>query len=297
MIILSALIKRNSKLFFKDKGMFITSLITPIILLVLYATFLGKVYKDAFLAIMPAGVSVNEDIINSTVACQLLSSLLAVCCVTVAFCSNLLMVQDKVTGANKDFLISPVKQSTLAFGYFLSSTFVTLVICFTALIIGLVYIAVVGWYLSVADVLFLMLDVILLVLFGTALSSFINCRLKTNGQASAVGTIISSGYGFISGAYMPISNLPVALQKVISFLPGTYATSLLRNHSLRGVFAEMKVQGVPKEAINGVKASVDCNVKFFDNDVSISIMYVILVVAILLSMLGFVTSSKFKKAK
>ena len=30
------LIKRNIKLFFKDKGMFFTSLITPAILLVLY---------------------------------------------------------------------------------------------------------------------------------------------------------------------------------------------------------------------------------------------------------------------
>ena len=35
---LAILIKRNVKLFFKDKGMFFTSLITPVILLVLYAT-------------------------------------------------------------------------------------------------------------------------------------------------------------------------------------------------------------------------------------------------------------------
>ena len=39
------LIKRNIKLFFKDKGMFFTSLITPAILLVLYVTFLGNVYR------------------------------------------------------------------------------------------------------------------------------------------------------------------------------------------------------------------------------------------------------------
>ena len=31
----SALVRRNVKMFFKDKGMFFTSLITPIILLVL----------------------------------------------------------------------------------------------------------------------------------------------------------------------------------------------------------------------------------------------------------------------
>ena len=37
---IAALIKRNVKMYFKDKGMFFSSLITPVILLVLYATFL-----------------------------------------------------------------------------------------------------------------------------------------------------------------------------------------------------------------------------------------------------------------
>ena len=42
---LGALIRRNSKLYFKDKGMFFTSLITPMILLVLYVTFLSRTYR------------------------------------------------------------------------------------------------------------------------------------------------------------------------------------------------------------------------------------------------------------
>ena len=48
MNVIFALIRRNVKLFFKDKGMFFTALITPMILLVLYITFLGHVYRDAF---------------------------------------------------------------------------------------------------------------------------------------------------------------------------------------------------------------------------------------------------------
>jgi multidrug/hemolysin transport system permease protein len=46
---------RNLKLYFKDKGLFISSLITPAILLVLYATFLSKVYKDSFVSSLPEG--------------------------------------------------------------------------------------------------------------------------------------------------------------------------------------------------------------------------------------------------
>ncbi len=97
---LGALIKRNTKLYFKGKGLFLSSLITPLILLVLYATFLKKVYDDSFRsALRAAGATVSDAVINGCVGGQLMSSLLAVTCVTVAFCSNLLMIRDKTSGA------------------------------------------------------------------------------------------------------------------------------------------------------------------------------------------------------
>ena len=56
---LGALIGRNTRLYFKDKGMFFTSLITPVILLVLYGTFLNNIYEDSFRsALEAAGASV-----------------------------------------------------------------------------------------------------------------------------------------------------------------------------------------------------------------------------------------------
>lgn len=81
--------------------------------------------------------------------------------------------------------------------------------------------------MTLGDVLYLILDVFLLTLFGTALSSCVNFSLTTNGQASAVGTIVSAGYGFICGAYMPMSQFGSGLQKALLFLPGTYGTSLI----------------------------------------------------------------------
>ena len=76
---ISALTRRNIKLFFKDKGMFFSSMITPIILLVIYSTFLSKVYKDIFLSIIPQSLNTSDKIINALANGQLVSSLLAVC--------------------------------------------------------------------------------------------------------------------------------------------------------------------------------------------------------------------------
>ena len=81
---------------------------------------------------------------------------------------------------------------------------------------------------------------------------------------------------------MPISQFSEGLQKVISFLPGTYGTSLLRNHALRGVFEEMGTQGFPDEVVEAIKDSVDCNLYFFDDKVELSAMYFVLIAGIVI---------------
>lgn len=289
-----ALTKRNIKIFFKDKGMFFTSLITPVILLVLYVTFLAKVYRESFASALPDGFSVPEKLINGMVGAELITSLLAVSCVTVAFCSNLLMVNDKLSGARKDFLISPAKKSTIAAAYFAGSLLTTLIVTYVATAACLVYVATQGWYMSVCDVFLLLLDVFLITSFGTALSSVVNVFLKTQGQASGVGTIVSAGYGFICGAYMPISSFGKGLQNFISLLPGTYGTALMRNHALRGVYEEMSAQGFPSEVVEMVKDSVDCNIYFFGDKVSTGAMYGVLIGAIVVFVAAYVLINFFE---
>ncbi|MBR2043509.1 MAG: ABC transporter permease [Clostridia bacterium] len=295
MITVKSLIKRNTVLFFKDKGMFFTSLITPLILLVLYTTFLGNVYEDSFKSVIEAaGLTIDEKLLAGCVGGQLLSSLLAVSCITVAFCSNLLSVQDKVSGARKDIVVAPVKGWKLSVGYYVATLISTVIICYVALFAGLIYLSVTGWFLTLSDVLLLILDVFLLSLFGTALSSVVNFFLSTQGQISAVGSIVSSCYGFICGAYMPISTFSQGLQRVLSFFPGTYATALLRYHTLRSAF-EKAGEALPKELIDGLKDSVDYNVYFFEKQVSVSVMYAILIGTVVLLMSVYILMNKGKK--
>ena len=279
---LFALIRRNRKLFFRDKGMLFSSLITPIILIVLYATFLANVYKQSFQSALPEFMSVSEKIINGTVASQLAAALLAVSCVTVTFCVNLTMIQDRANGSRKDFNVAPVKKPVIYLGYFFSTVLNSLMVNALALVICLVYVKMMGWYLCVGDVALLLLDIVILVLFGTVLSSIVCYPLKTQGQMSAVGTIVSAGYGFICGAYMPISNFSEGLQKGMSYLPSTYGTSLLKNHMLRGVFEEMSESGFPDEAVKGIADSLDCNPVFQNHVVSTEEMLMIMFAAVLL---------------
>ena len=87
---------------------------------------------------------------------------------------------------------------------------------------------------------------------------------------------------------MPISSFSVGLRNVLSFFPGTYGTSLLRNHALRGVRAELLSQGFPSEALEEIMSVADCNVQFFGNGVEIWQMYLIVGLSVVLLLGGYI---------
>lgn len=297
---LKALVKRNTKLFFKDKGTFFTALITPLILLFLYIAFLGGLYRDTFeqqVSAIGQGITVSGDLLDALVGGQLFSSLLAVCCVTVAFCSNMLMVNDKVTGSRFDLNMTPVKKPIMAWGYYISTAFTTLIMTFFAIAACLIYVALTGWYMSLTDILLVITDVFLLTMFGTALSSIVSVFLSSQGQISAVGTIVSAAYGFICGAYMPISQFNNTLQTVISFLPGTYGTALLRKHTMRGAFAELEAIGFNSAAVDSMRDMVDSNIYFFDRKVPEAVMFLVLCGSVVLLVAIYVLINVLKNRK
>ena len=287
---------RNIKVYFSDKGMFFTSLITPAILLVLYSTFLANVYKDAFISSIPDGIELSNKLLNGLVTGQLVGSLLSVSCITVAFCSNMLMVQDKVNGNLKDLIITPTDKKTLAISYFLASFISTLIVNLFALGLCLIYIAINGWFMNIIDILLIMLNVIGLTLFGCILSSLINSFLSTQGQISAVGSIVSSMYGFIAGAYMPMSQFGAGLRNALLFLPTTYATALMKNSVMESTFREL-AKIIPNNAINSLKESIDIRLIFNNNVVSISTMYLIVIITIFILFMLYILKHLLCKNK
>ena len=147
---LISLVKRNTKCYFKDKVMFFMSLITPLILLVLFVTFLKNIYTGSFTQIATEfGVTIEPRVLEGITGAWLMSSILSVSSVTVAFCSNVIMVEDKMNANVNDFSVSPIKNTTLSVSYFISNFFVTFIVIMCVMLIGHIYIAAVGWYLSV----------------------------------------------------------------------------------------------------------------------------------------------------
>lgn len=273
---LGYLVRRNTKLFFKDKGVFFTSLIAPLIILLLFITFLGNVYRDSFHSCIPEGLIVSESLIEGfgrrmahvVPACGLLRD------------GRVFREYDHGAG-----------QSNGCCGRFFHHAGETFrnepwILPFHGDRHGNYLLYRDGRGLFVSRLcrlvsfrhgrLLVLLDVFLLVLFGTALSSVVCHFLNSQGGMTAVSTIVSSAYGFLCGAYMPISQFSVGIQKVISFLPGTYGTALLHNHFMRGVLSELETNYFPAEVVDGIRDSFDNNLYFFGDRVDVSVMYLIL---------------------
>ena len=270
---------RNIKTFFKDKGAVISALISPLVILGLYILFLDGVLKDSFSANLGDFV-VDAKLINGYIASYEVSSILATCTVTVAFVANMAMVSDKVSGVRNDLLITPVGKSVLTLGYYFGTAIITLAICYVTTGVGFIYIAASGIAMSAGQVAAALLDVLLGSLFGTALSSVVCNFLRSRGAISAVSTIVSTVYGFICGAYYPISQFGKGIGNVVMCLPGTYFTGLMRNHFMSGYFDKFIAAGFPTEAANGILDSLDVNMYFFDKSVPMWTMYLVAVCSI-----------------
>lgn len=280
---IGAFTARNLKVFFKDKGSVISALIAPLVILLLYILFLHSVLKSTFSANL-GDFTLDADLINGYVAAFEVSSILAVCCVTVAFVVNMTMVDDRITGVRADLDVSPVHRNVLTLGYFFSTAIATLAICYITLAVGFVYIGIMGWQISVGSAFLIVLDVFLATLFGTALSSIVAYFLKSRGAINAVSTIVSTVYGFICGAYYPISQFADGIAKTVMCLPGTYFTALLRSHFMSGYYQPFVDAGIPADAAKGILDSLDANVYFFGSAVPCWVMYIVAVcsVAVLL---------------
>lgn len=289
-----SLVQRNIKLFFKDRALFFVAMISPVVLLVLFVTFLGSTYKNTFLNIISEfGASVQDGVVDGAVVAYLFSALLSVSCVTVAFCCNVMSIQDKINGVKNDFEVTPVKKTTIAFSYLVATFIVSMIICLIIFAILLIVTSTMGqFYFSFSNICFSLLIIAALCLFGAILSSIVCHFCSTQSLLGAITGIVSSCYGFLCGAYMPISQFSSGISNFISILPGTFGTSLLKNRLLSGYLAEMSSEGVPGGALDAIRHGFDLKLSFSGNEISINLMTIVLAATIIISLALFVILNK-----
>ena len=169
------------------------------------------------------------------------------------------------------------------------------------MLVGHIYLAAVGWYISALDVFMIIVDCICGILFGTLLAGIVESCISTQGGISAVSTLVSSMYGFICGAYMPLSQFSEGLRNALGLLPGTYGVGIMRNHYMNGyvneIIKNVEDPAVSEGLLKSLKDGFDANLYVFGNQVSVGVMYAILLGTCAALLAGYIVLVILKSKK
>ena len=233
-------IKRNVLLFFKDWQSILFSLLTSIIVLVLYLLFLKGTFVSAIQSAMeqyPGLASmVPQKDIDMFANLFLLSGILGSAMISVPFSCITVLVKDRANKVDYDILETPMKRGQIIFAYFVSAVLTSILLNSILLAVGLIGVRMQGnMYLKISQVVKAFSVVALGSISASAIFMIIVLFFKTVSACEAFFGILSAASGFVIGAYIPISQFSNGVQTVCNLFPASQITIMLRNILLNGL--------------------------------------------------------------
>ena len=245
------LIKRNLLLFFKDWQSILFSLLTSIIVLVLYLLFLKGTFVSAMQSAMeqyPGLVSmIAEKDIDMFANLLLLTGILGSAMISVPFSCITTLVRDRASKVDYDILATPLKRGQIIFAYFVSAVLSSTLLTGFILAIGLVGISLQGdTHLNAIQLVKSFAVVALGSISASAIFMIVVLFFKSVSACEAFFGILSAASGFMIGAYIPISQFSDGVQTVCNLFPASQITIILRNILLNGLLEHINtsLQGV-----------------------------------------------------
>lgn len=234
---LISLVGRNLRIFFRDPVGVFLSMLSPLILLLLYALFLGNQQVEALGETFPG---VDQADIQGFISAWVFSGIVMITTVTTGLQAMNALVEDRVQGRFKDFLVSPVSRGNLVAGYLVSAMVISLGVTVLVFAVGQTYLSISGQsYLSLLEVLQVFAYIALLSITFAALTAFLATFIPSTSGFTALATIVGTVMGFIAAIYVPMGILPDGVTNVISALPFAIAAMLLRGPLTSGALAEL----------------------------------------------------------
>lgn len=250
---------RNLKVFFKDKSAVFFSLLAVFIIIGLYALFLGDVWVNSF-----QGLEGVRYLMDSWIV----AGLLAVTSVTTTMGAFGIMVEDKAKKIVKDFTASPLKYRNIAGGYVISAFVIGVILSIVSLVLAEVYIVANGGELMSLGVFLKVLGLILLATFtNTSLVLFIVSFFNSTNAFATASSIIGTMIGFLTGIYLPVGQLPEAVQWVVKVFPVSHAASLFRQVIMEEPLGAT-FENASAETVAGFKEAMGVTLKFGDSEVT-----------------------------
>lgn len=294
--------KRNLIIYFKDVLAIFFSLLTSIIVFILYLLFLKGTFVDA----LNGTLNGLENFVSGTDIDMLangilLTGILGTAMITVPYTCLQTIVKDRESGVDSDICATPLKRWKIVLSYFTASTLCSFIMTSLILTVGLVVLNFMGdLHLSVQSLIAAYGLMFLGSVSSTALFMLAMLFFKSSSTSTAFFGILSAAAGFVIGAYIPLSQFSEGVQGFCNLFPASHITSLIRNILLSGIAdnIDSSIGGVDNGAfISAVKDTFSFNAHAFGTDFSgmNSVLYVGVFALICIAAMMVVYSKTYKK--
>jgi len=198
----------------RDRPRIISSLMMPIVLLLIFGEGLGS-----SVGALAPGVSYREFVFPGVVAMTVLTG---------SVFSGMSIIWDKEFGFLREILVSPVSRSAIGFGKLFGGAT-------NAMMQGLVmflFAPIVGVSIGIVTIVELIAVLIVMSLTLTAVGIALGSRLKSVESFQMVSQLTIMPSMFLSGIFFPINNVPAWMEVLVKVNPVTYAVSPVRRIAL-----------------------------------------------------------------
>ncbi len=219
----------------------IFSMLTPVIVFVLYILFLKGTFVEA---IEGASAGLEGYLAKGDIAMLanglLLTGIMGSSMITVPYNTLITIVKDRENKIDYDISATPINRVQIILSYFTASALSAFIMTAVIMTAGVVILSFQGsLYLTAADILFMYGVTLLGSVSATALFMIVVLFFQSSSASGAFLGILSAAAGFVIGAYIPISRFSGAVQTICNLFPGSGITILYRNGLLNRLLFHM----------------------------------------------------------
>lgn len=239
------LTKRNLQLYFRDRANVFFSLLGALVLIGLYALFLGRLQVQTLQEQLP---DADTRDIQGFVNAWVFAGITMITTLTTGLAALAVFVEDRTSGRFSDFMVSPLRRWQLVLGYLGSTLVVSVVMTVVIVVVGQIFLLSQGNpVISAANLGKLLGYVVLSSAAFAALSAFAVSFLRSVGAFSALSTVVGTLTGFLAGAYIPMGALPAGVVSFLNALPFAQSAMLIRRPFTASALTE--IAGGQPEAV------------------------------------------------
>lgn len=215
--------QREITRYWRDKTRIVSSFFQPLMFLLIFGAGLSKTLTPGNF-----GVDFIKFMFPGIVAMNVMG---------IAFFSTVSTVWDREFGFLKEILVAPVSRTSIALGKAFGATTIA---SFQALIL-LIIAPFIGIHLHALTVVYLFLFMLLLSFSISGIGLLIASMMKTTETFGLVMQVLVFPMFFLSGAFFPLTNVPLWMAIISRANPLTYGVDAMRRIILNGQVSEQVI--------------------------------------------------------